>query len=344
MTNAAAPTPAARPADAGLDAGGAPVGAMLEVAERIVRASGRFELLRVLAPMTYPAQPEVEREDETIIVVLAATPQIAPRQIAGVRLGVSDAQVRFLAHCRIPLADDSGPAEGDLRTVCAGAHMVAAADAGRLRPMLSSYEDAFRGLPWTCASTDVPWAEHGSETSALRHLARRLGASYPEDDALRAAEALVHVLCQAQPGAGHQPTPVLSLMDRAARSSQILIAPGTPFAFKNDLGARGWQWNDGKDLQRLNIVAFSSPELEGDAAVLDELEWLRQTCFLHSKTASVLIARIDGTQRFHPAARTLTVQQAVKTNLLASINKYRNVVGRDRSDDAPDGPRSAPRH
>jgi hypothetical protein len=331
MSSAASNTPNALATDA-----------PLERAAHLLRASGRYEVLELLRPAQYEEHPRPDpRPGETVVLFMAAalpeggrTDATSPgfEDFAVVRASVSEDALRLVDRCSVALQQtgSAGVARPEdlaaMRRVCVGAHVVIAAQAARLRPLLGSFEALTGSAPWTCASTDVDWGERGSPSDYLRHLLRRLGKSVPERDALATAEALVYVLVYPQPGTEDRPPPLLELLDKASRQAWFLIAPGTPFVHKNALRARGYVWNDSRDLQLLDVAAFSSPALHRHDDVLAELEWLHQTCFPLSKTATVLIACDDASHRFHPARRSLLVQGARRVGFYAAIKRYRDFI------------------
>jgi DNA polymerase-3 subunit epsilon len=107
-------------------------------------------------------------------------------------------------------------------------------------PIFVRQLDAVPRFPWACSLTDVPWKARGYESARLGALLMdHTGHHFTGHDAGRDVAALAHVL--ATPFADG--TSPFALMRASAAAPRVrILAVGAPFAAKDALKARGYQW------------------------------------------------------------------------------------------------------
>ncbi len=118
----------------------------------------------------------------------------------------------------------------------------------------------------------MPWREAGFESRKLEYLAYRQGFFYDGHRAINDCLAGVHTLAQPLPEVGR--TGFAHLIERARGKEQRIYAERSPFETKDTLRLRGYRWNNGD-----NGRPKSWYRDVDDAALEDELNWLRESIF-----------------------------------------------------------------
>lgn len=169
------------------------------------------------------------------------------------------------------------------------ADLVIAHNAGFDRPFVEARFPGFAHKPWACSFADIDWKAQGAESAKLSALAQDRGWFYDAHRALVDCHALLQVL--AHSGADNGPTGLSRLIAAAAQPSHKLRATGSPFESKDLLKARGYRWD------AASKVWFCT--LGGDAALQDELAWLRAEVY-GSRRAQVEVEALDALTRYSP--------------------------------------------
>lgn len=120
------------------------------------------------------------------------------------------------------------------------AHLIIAHNAAFDRPFVERRLQLF-GKPWACSQREVPWREHGVESTKLEYLAYRYGLFYDGHRALDDCRIAVHLLAQALPGG--DVTALAALLEQARKPSYRVWAIGSPYEAKDLLKARRYRWD-----------------------------------------------------------------------------------------------------
>ena len=179
------------------------------------------------------------------------------------------------------------------------------------RPFFERALPATRALPWGCSMRDVPWVAYGRPTSALHCLACGYGVFARERHrALADCEVGVWLLAQTLPDSDRR---VLAALRETARKETVrLWATNAPFAFKDELKARGYRWMPemGHGIDRAWWTEVV-PEM-----VSAELDWLRETIYPMGALPHIPRRRVTALDRWradptdvaHPAPVTPPTQ------------------------------------
>lgn len=108
------------------------------------------------------------------------------------------------------------------------------------RPFVERRLPLVEGKPWVCSMRDVDWRALGFEGRVLSHLLMQMGWFYEAHRADVDVTALLHLLDHRL---ADGETVLSKAIANAAMPGWIIGAPGTPFAAKGALKARGYRWD-----------------------------------------------------------------------------------------------------
>ena len=168
-----------------------------------------------------------------------------------------------------------------------GVDLVIAHNAGFDRPFVEARLPQFAALDWACSFADIDWKAQGRSSAKLESLAQAHGWFYDAHRAEMDCHALLAVLAQALPEAGH--SGLAHLLQAAVRPSYALQATQAPFEAKDLLKARGYRWNAEQRVWHTR--------LSDEAALQAECAWLKQAVY-SARRAVVQVEQLDARVRF----------------------------------------------
>ena len=178
-----------------------------------------------------------------------------------------------------------------------GVDLVIAHNAGFDRPFVEKRFAQFAQLNWACSFADIDWKAQGQGSAKLESLARAMGWFYDAHRAEMDCHALLAVLAQPLPKAGH--TGLAQLLQAAQRPSYALQATNAPFEAKDLLKGRGYRWNAEQRVW--------ATRLQSEAELHAECEWLKENVYAQRR-ATVQIEKQDALVRFSSRPGQLTHQ------------------------------------
>lgn len=108
------------------------------------------------------------------------------------------------------------------------------------RPRIDRRVPELAGHPWACSMVEIPWAEHGFEGVRLGAVLNGCGFFHTPHRAVDDVDAVIGLL-RHRFDDGRS---ALSMMlERASQPSWVVRALGASFDVKDDLKARGYQWD-----------------------------------------------------------------------------------------------------
>lgn len=123
----------------------------------------------------------------------------------------------------------------------AGSSLIIAHNAAFDRRFMERFCPSFENNPWACSMSEVPWTEHGFETSKLAFLAISSGFYYDRHRAIHDCHATVELLSQPL---GATDVGTLAVLLASARAMTVRCwAENSPFEKKESLRQRGYRWN-----------------------------------------------------------------------------------------------------
>lgn len=177
--------------------------------------------------------------------------------------------------------------EGRIAQLLEGVDLVIAHNAGFDRPFAEDRIPQFSRLAWACSFADIDWKAQGRSSAKLESLAQALGLFYDAHRAEMDCHALLAVLVDQLPNAGH--TGLAHLMAAAKKSNFRLQATHAPFDAKDQLKARGYRWNSDQKVWHTRLV--------DDAALQSECEWLKATVY-HQRSAVVQVEKLNSAVKY----------------------------------------------
>lgn len=243
----------------------------LEAMAETLEKSGRFRVLRRLAPMTGkdeahagptrhgllldlettgldPRSEEVIEiamlpfaytDDGRIIEVgqplerLRQPTKPIPATITALT-GITDAMVA--GHTIDPI---------DIEAFVAPADLVIAHNSRFDRPFAERLHPAFVDKPWACSMTQALWDAHGFEGVKLKYLLTAAGLYHDGHRALDDCRAAIELLSRPLGDSGR--TALAHVLEASAKTTMRIWAAGAPFEMKDLLRARFYRWNPGVD-------------------------------------------------------------------------------------------------
>jgi DNA polymerase-3 subunit epsilon len=179
-----------------------------------------------------------------------------------------------------------------------GVDIVIAHNAGFDRPFVEKRMPLFAQLRWACSFADIDWKAQGRSSAKLENLAQANGWFYDAHRAEMDCHALLAVLAQPLPEAGH--TGLAGLLQAAGRPSFSLQATNAPFEAKDKLKSRGYRWNVEQRVWHTRLTS--------DAELSAECDWLKENVY-GQRRALVQIEKQDAQVRFSSRAGVVTQQQ-----------------------------------
>ena len=120
-----------------------------------------------------------------------------------------------------------------------------------------------RHKPWACSMAEIDWRGHGYEGRSLGVLLDQAASLFNRRHRADAdVDALVTLLATTLPG---ERTAASELLLRASRPTWAIGATGAPYAVKEALRARGYRWNTGLRVWRIEVAEHARD---------DEIAWL----------------------------------------------------------------------
>jgi DNA polymerase-3 subunit epsilon len=179
-----------------------------------------------------------------------------------------------------------------------GVDLVIAHNAGFDRPFVEKRFAQFAQLNWACSFADIDWKAQGQGSAKLESLAQARGWFYDAHRAEMDCHALLAVLAQKLPAAGH--TGLAHLLQAAQQPGYALQATNAPFEAKDLLKGRGYRWNADQRVW--------ATRLKSEAELNAECAWLKEQVYAQRR-AVVQIEKQDALVRFSSRPGVLTHQQ-----------------------------------
>ena len=170
----------------------------------------------------------------------------------------------------------------------ADAAIVIAHHAAFDRPFAEGICEGFERKPWGCSQSQVDWGREGYGSTKLEFLGMKLGFEYDAHRATDDCLAAICVLATRLQKAGEMP--LMQLRKRAGTPAWRVWAEGAPFAQKDALKTRGYQWNGGED----DRPKAWFKDVDGDASA--ETQWLCKE--VYGRTVGLRLQRISAFERF----------------------------------------------
>ena len=162
------------------------------------------------------------------------------------------------------------------------ARVIIAHNASFDRPITEKRFPFFADKYWGCSMKDVPWKENGYKIRALEFLAYKYGYFFEGHRATIDCLAAIHLLSKALPDSKN--LVLRELINNARQNSIRIAAVGAPFSTKDDLKARGYEWNP-----KAKYWFFDAIETESSS----EMQWLSDNLNVEGQ----IVATFNATKR-----------------------------------------------
>lgn len=206
-----------------------------------------------------------------------------------------------------------------------GVDFIIAHNASYDRPVLSRSIPLFNDMQWMCSMKDVDWAGMGISSRALDYLLYRAGFFHEAHRALADCVALhavvTHRYLDGIP-------PLFAMNESRNDMNWIILCDGAPFEAKDAMKSRGYRWNPGDVEGEIPTKCWTTPELTGKPALLNELEWLMAEVYKNRPTASLTAMPIDSLIRYSEGSRLKSFNKKTLIGLEASIASLRRVIAK----------------
>ena len=287
----------------------------LEAMAAALRASGRYRVLRRLAPRPPIAIPDGVLVRTGLFVDVETTgldwrrDEIIELAMIPFRYG-TDGRIYEIGEAFQGLREPAQPISAEITALtgiddamvagkaidpdavaafAAPAALVIAHNAAFDRRFLERFSAVFRTKPWGCSMSQVDWAAEGHEGVKLAWLAAGAGFFYDRHRAVNDCAAAIELLATELPRSGV--LAMAALLERARTPTWRIWAENSPFAMKDRLKARGYRWN-GDDGVPSRCWHVDVAEADKEA----ELTFLRQE--IYGGQIDLLVRRIDAYDRF----------------------------------------------
>lgn len=177
--------------------------------------------------------------------------------------------------------------EARIAELLQGVDVIVAHNAGFDRPFVEARLPQFAQYAWACSFADIDWKAQGQGSAKLESLAQAHGWFYDAHRAEMDCHALLAVLAQPLPVAGH--TGLAHLLRAVDLPSFGLQATQAPFDAKDALKARGYRWNAEQRVWHTRLTDV--------AALQAECDWLRENVY-GGRRALVQVEERDARARF----------------------------------------------
>lgn len=155
------------------------------------------------------------------------------------------------------------------------------------RPFLEKRFPIFEQIPWGCSLAQVDWAHEGFSARKLDVVAAQFGYFFDAHRAEADCMALLTILQQTLPKSGVNVLKVV--LDQLSLEDWTIFALAAPFAKKEVLKARRYQWDSGRKAWCYSV--------HDRAGVDAEVAWLKAVIY-EGRGAEPAIERCDALRRF----------------------------------------------
>lgn len=183
-------------------------------------------------------------------------------------------------------------------SLVANADIVIAHNAKFDRAFLERRFPVFASLPWGCSMADVDWSREKIGSRKLEFLAFKLGFFFDAHRALEDCEALLGILSKPLP-ISRQPA-LRQVLDNLSRVDYTIHATNAPFAKKDVLKDRRYQWDGERKQWKKTIL--------GNSAFEDELRWLRGAVY-EGASAIIEVEDVDARSRYSGRSNPLNLRK-----------------------------------
>lgn len=175
-----------------------------------------------------------------------------------------------------------------------GALIVIAHNARFDRPFVESRFPEFISMNWGCSLKQIDWNSEGYSSAKLEWLAYKRGFFYAAHRAEVDCLVLLSLLTMPLPKSGS--IPLLQILEASNEPDYTLFAVNAAFAVKDQLKARGYQWNPDERVWYIDC--------HGRDAASTETQWLLMSIYQKERVILTIEHR-DATSRFSslPAPR-----------------------------------------
>lgn len=154
------------------------------------------------------------------------------------------------------------------------------------RPFVEERLPVFQTLPWACSFSQVPWAVEQIPSAKLEYIAYVAGFFFDAHRAEVDCRATLEVLQTPLPVSGERP--LRQLFKTVSLKDWRVYAVGSPFDSKDALKERAYRWDAPAKVWHRTL---------GEAAMREEIQWLKATVYKRDKV-SLTFEAIDARNRF----------------------------------------------
>lgn len=300
----------------------------IQSAIELLEGSGQHRIIKALPKPIYQRDPNAPRPPVVCVIVDSEATSSDPASAIPIELGmlkvgfdpadpasiVALDSLEMLNDPGIPSTEGAQAAHGidpkelagksfDQERVAQflqGVDYIIAHNASYDRPVLSRAMPVFNEMRWQCSMREVGWSGLGISSRALDYLIYKAGYFHEGHRALADCEALLAVL--SHPFLGGLP-PLNSMYEGLADRAWVLLCIGAPFDAKDVLKQRGYRWNPGDTAGDIPVKCWSTPEIVGKQALLDELSWLESAVYNKRAGAAVMAMPMTASIRYSTDSR-----------------------------------------
>ncbi len=291
----------------------------LEAAAATLQASGKYRVLRRLAPKPFIEAPDGS-ETRLGLFVDVETTGLDPNRDEVIELAIVpftyalDGRIFEVREPFQRLREPGQPIPPEITALtgitdemvaghaidpaevaafASGAAIVIAHNASFDRRFLERLSDVFVTKPWACSMSQVDWTAEGFEGNKLAYLAMGAGFFYDRHRATHDCLAAIELLAGQLPRSGGRA--MTQLLERARRPTWRIWAENSPYDSKELLKARGYRWNgDSNPNPRAWYIDVSDDDREA------ELAYLRAE--IYQREVQLLVRKVTAFERFSERA------------------------------------------
>lgn len=287
----------------------------LDAMASVLNASGRYRVLRRLAPRPFIEPPDAS-ETRVGLFVDVETTGLDPSRDEVIELAMVpftyslDGRIFEIREAFEKLRQPKEPIPTEITAItgitdemvagqaidpaevaafAGGVALVIAHNAAFDRRFVERLSDVFTTKPWACSMTQIDWGAEGYEGTKLAYLAMGAGFYYERHRAKHDCIAAIELLAAPLPKTGV--TAMARLLERARRPSWRIWAENSPFDLKDVLRVRDYRWNgDGTSNPRSWYIDVDDDNRE------HELAYLRTE--IYRREVELPVRRITAYERF----------------------------------------------
>ncbi len=164
--------------------------------------------------------------------------------------------------------------------------IVIAHNAGFDRPFVEERLPAFASLPWACSFAQIDWAAEQIPSAKLEYIAYVCGFFFDAHRAEMDCRATLEVLQAPLPVSKERP--LKRLFQTVSEKDWRVYAVSSPFESKDALKERAYRWDPDAKVWHVTL---------GEAAMREEIQWLKATIYKRNKVR-LTFESVDARTRF----------------------------------------------